>query len=166
MVYELVLGTLPAEVKGAYYEETKRFARLFGIPEAILPANWDAFRAYVERMLASDTLTVTPEASLIGRFLFKPPHPLLAGPTRRSELLTAWLLPPRLAEGFGLDHGGAEGQARFARTVGQLRWLFPKLPRRLRYLPPYVEARRRLAGNTGRDPIGELLTRLFVGDHR
>ena len=163
-VYELVLGALPVQVKAEYYEETKRFARLFGIPEAILPADWGAFRAYVDGMLASGMLTVTPEAAVIGRFLFKPLHPLLAGLTRRSALVTAWLLPERLAEGFGLERGGATGRARFERTIAQLRALFPRLPRRLRYLPPYVEARRRLAGRTDRDVIGEWLGRMFVGD--
>jgi len=162
-VYELVLGALPGEVKAAYYEETKRFARLFGIPESILPADWDAFQTYVERMLASDTLTVTPEAAAIGRFLFEPLHPLAAPLSRRSALVTAWLLPARLAEAFGLDRGGAAGRTRFERTITQLRWLFPRLPRRLRYLPPYVDVRRRLAGRTDRDLVGEWLGRLFVG---
>src|SRR6185436_335155 len=104
------------------------FARLFGIPESILPADWTAFRAYVEQMLASDTLTVTPEAAAIGRFLFEPLNPLAAPLSRRSALVTAWLLPAHLADAFGLDRGGEAGRARFERTIGQLRWLFPRLP--------------------------------------
>jgi hypothetical protein len=44
--------------------------------------------------------------------------------------------------------------------------VYPNLPRRLRYLPAYVEARRRLAGRTGWDPIGETMTKLLVGRAR
>jgi hypothetical protein len=42
-------------------------------------------------------------------------------------------------------------------------WIGPPLPRRVRYLPAYVEARRRIAGRTGKDSIGEVLSRPFVG---
>jgi len=162
-VYELVVGRLPDHVKAEYYEETKRFAWLFGIPDDVLPPDWPSFAAYVARMLASDTLTVTREAADIGRFLFEPLHPIVTVLTRRSALVTAWLLPEHLAVGFGLDRGGPEGHAQFERIVRRLRWLVPHLPRRLRYLPPYVEARRRLAGRTDRDLVGEWLGRAFVG---
>ena len=114
-------------------------------------------------MLASDTLTVTPQAADIGHHLFEPLHPLLAGLTQRSALITAWLLPAHLAGAFGLERGGSEGRARFERTIEQLRWLVPRLPRRLGYLPPYVAARRRIAGRTDWDPIGDWLGRMFVG---
>jgi uncharacterized protein (DUF2236 family) len=163
VVHELVFGPLPERVKWEYYEETKRFAWLFGIPDHVLPPDWPSFSAYMVRMLASDTLTVTPEAAEMGRFLFEPLHPLLASLTRRSARVTAWLLPPHLAQGFGLERGGDPGRREFERTLAQLRWLVPRLPRRLRYLPPYVEARRRLAGRTDRDVLGEWLGRAFVG---
>lgn len=163
LLYELVLGRLPDHVKEEYYEETKRFAWLFGIPDDVLPPDWPSFTDYVERMLASDTLTVTREAAVMGRFLFEPLHPITAVLTRRSVLLTAWLLPERLAAGFGLERGGREGRLGFERLVRQVRWLVPRLPRRLRYLPPYIAARRRLAGRTDRDFVGEWLGRALVG---
>ena len=163
LVYELVLGRVEEAVKAEYYEETKRFAWLFGIPDDVLPPDWPSFAAYVARMLAGDTLSVTPEAAAMAGFLFEPMHALLAPLARRSALVTAWLLPQHLAAGFGLDRGGATGHRTFERTIAQLRWLVPRLPRRLRYLPPYVEARRRLAGRTDRDLVGEWLGRAFVG---
>lgn len=43
-VYELVMRPLGDEEKAAYYEETKRFAALFGIPPEIVPPDWRAFR--------------------------------------------------------------------------------------------------------------------------
>jgi uncharacterized protein (DUF2236 family) len=163
LVHELVLGRLDDAVKAQYYEETKRFAWLFGIPDDVLPPDWPSFSAYVARMLAGDTLAVTREAASMGSFLFEPLYPLTGALTRRSALVTAWLLPEHLARGFGLDRGGERGRAAFERTITYLRWVVPRLPRRLRYLPPYVEARRRLAGRTDRDLVGELLGRAFVG---
>ena len=162
-VYELVVERLPDHVKAEYYEETKRFAWLFGIPDDVLPPDWPSFAEYVARMLASDTLAVTREAADMGRFLFEPLHPIVASLTRQSALVTAWLLPEHLAAGFSLDRGGPEGHARFERIIRRLRWLEPRLPSRLRYLPPYVAARRRLAGRTDRDLVGEWLGRAFVG---
>jgi hypothetical protein len=43
-----------------------------------------------------------------------------------------------------------------------LRATYPRLPRRIRYLPAYVEARRRLAGQGGPDRIGRFLERLAL----
>lgn len=166
LCYETVVRPLSDAEKARYYEETKRFAWLFGIPDSVLPPDWLAFRAYVDDMLASDRLTVTPCARDMGGFLFEPLLPGLGPLMRHYGLLTSWLLPERLAEGFGLPRGGEAGRRRYEATLSTLRRVYPHLPRRLRYQPPYVEARRRLAGRTGRDPIGEAMTRVLVGRAR
>lgn len=163
LCYEAVVRRLSLAEKNRYHEETKRFAYLFGIPDAILPPDWPSFAAYVRDMLASDVLTVTPPAAAMARFLFEPPWPGSRPLAQRYAELTAWLLPARLAEGFGLERGGEAGRRRYEATLGWLRALWPLLPRRLRYVPAYVEARRRVAGRTGRDLPGEFLSRLFVG---
>ena len=61
--------------------------------------------------------------------------------------MTAALLPERLRAEFGLSFGRARERAVFAASIQLLRgqrWL----PPRLRYLPPYIDARRRLAGES------------------
>jgi uncharacterized protein (DUF2236 family) len=161
--FERIVRPLDAAERDAYYEETKRFAQLFGIPAAIVPATWDDFQAYVERMLASDVLTVTEPAARMAGFLFRPLVPGTARLMRRYAEITAWLLPERIAAGFGLARGGDAGRCRVDATLGRLQRLWPRLPERLRYLPAYVEARRRVDGRSGRDPIGDLMNRLFVG---
>ncbi len=166
LCYETLVRPLPLDEKRRYYDETRRFAFLFGIPDDVLPPDWESFRTYVDGMLASDLLAVTPVAADMARFLFRPPLPGLAPVMRRYGLVTAWLLPERLAGGFGLERGGDVGAARNAATLRRLAMVYPWLPRRLRYLPAYVEARRRLAGRIGRDVVGELLTRAFVGSPR
>ena len=49
MAFELIFHPLTAEEKERYYQETKLFAYMFGIPDEILPPTWPDF-AYNERM--------------------------------------------------------------------------------------------------------------------
>jgi uncharacterized protein (DUF2236 family) len=164
--FEAVVRPLASDERRIYYDETRRFASLFGIPDDVLPARVEDFDAYVERMLASDVLTVTEPAARIARFLFQPKLPGTAPLMRRYAEITAWLLPERIAADFGLERGGDAGRRRVDATLARLRRAWPRLPERLRYLPAYVEARRRLEGRTGRDPVGDLLNRVFVGRSR
>ena len=161
--FESVVRPLGVDEKRAYYEETKRFAYLFGIPDTVLPPTWEDFDRYVHAMLASDVLSVAEPAARMATFLFQPLVPGTGAVMRRYAEITAWLLPERLAAGFGLERDGEAGRLRFEAKLRQLRRVWPHLPRRARYLPAYVEARRRIAGRTGKDPIGEALSRLFVG---
>ena len=162
LVYESVVRELSEAEKRDYYAETRRFAGLFGIPDALLPPTWEAFRAYVEGMLSGPTLHASdPGRRMAGVVLS--PHPLLRPVMARYRLVTAHLLPERLAVEFGLERGGAAGQRSFQRILRGTRLVYPRLPRRLRLLPAYVEAERRLAGHTDRDRVGEWLSRILVG---
>jgi uncharacterized protein (DUF2236 family) len=71
---EAWLGPTPAARRAAFYAETVPVARLFGVPETIIPPDLQAFDAYVAAMLAPDG----------------PVHP---GPTAR-DLASAILHPP------------------------------------------------------------------------
>jgi uncharacterized protein (DUF2236 family) len=164
--FEAVVRPLSIDERRIYYDETRRFAWLFGIPDDVLPPSWDAFDAYVEAMLASEVLTVAEPAARMAGFLFRPLVPGSGALMRRYAEITAWLLPERLADAFGLARGGDAGRRRVDATLARLRRLWPYLPERLRHLPAYVEAQRRVEGRTGRDPVGDWLGRLFVGGRR
>jgi uncharacterized protein (DUF2236 family) len=166
LCYEAVVRPLAPSEKDRYYAETRRFAALFGIPDEVLPADWSAFRRYVDGMLAGDVLVVTPPAAEMARFLLRPLLPGTGPLVRRAAELTAWWLPEPLARGFGLARGGETGRRRTERLLRRAGRVWPHVPRRLRYLPAYVEARRRLAGRTGPDPVGAALGRLWVGGDR
>ncbi|MCC6554650.1 MAG: DUF2236 domain-containing protein [Polyangiaceae bacterium] len=163
LCHEAIVRPLTAAEKAIYYDESRCFASLFGIPAAVLPPDWPSFNDYVARTLESDALVVTPPAAQMARFLFAPPFPGAGRLMRGYAELTAWLLPARLAEGFGLDRGGAGGYRRHEARLALLRALWPHLPARLRKVPPYIEAQRRVSGQIGRDPLGELLSRLWIG---
>lgn len=162
-MFEAVVRPLRADEKERYYAETRRFAALFGIPESVLPDDFAAFQSYVEGQLDGSLLQVTPAAAEMGDFVLRPLWPVLGPLMRRYRAFTADFLPERLVEAFDLPRRGSRERRAGASMLRVVRAIHPRLPDRLRELPPYVEARRRLAGQVGRDRLGERLTRVFVG---
>jgi uncharacterized protein (DUF2236 family) len=161
LAYQMVLPAVSGEERERYYGESLRFAALFGLAAADLPADWTAFAAYNDAMLRSDTLTVSAAArDIAGELLLRPGHWLRAPSWYRA--MTASLLPPRLREGFALPFGARE-QARAERAIARIRRTYPLLPARLRYVAPYHEALARLAGRSRADPLTRLLNRLWIG---
>ena len=161
-MHETFLGPLEETVKERYYRETRRFAALFGLAEDELPPSWGDFLEYNRRMWESSELAVGSAGRTIAGYLFAAPDAVFASAFDRLRLITAGLLPEPVRERFGLELGPAERRS-FARTVGALRAWIPRLPARLRYVPPYFEARRRIERRVGPDRVGELMTGLYLG---
>jgi uncharacterized protein (DUF2236 family) len=134
---------------------------LFGLSDEVLPADWDAFSEYFERMIASDQIAVGKPAREMASFLFASPKPFARPLFRWLELMTAGLMPERLRAPFGFSYGPLDEKL-FSASLSMLRATYPRLPRRLRYVPAYVAARRRLAGRKGPDRFGQLLERLAL----
>jgi uncharacterized protein (DUF2236 family) len=165
IAHDLVLPPLSVTERERYYSETRICASLFGIPSAALPPDWTAFTAYKERMLASDTLTVTPAARAIAHQI------LINGGSRWLHvpawygMLTARLLPDRLRAAFGLRYGSPE-HASAERTLKWIRRVYPLLPDCFRYVGPYHEARGRILGRSGPDFTTQALNRFWIGRSR
>jgi uncharacterized protein (DUF2236 family) len=159
--HELVFGPMAPDHKERYYRESRRFARLFGISDAVMPSSWSAFRDYFDGMLASDTISVGRTAREIAGFLFQSPRGRFVPLFHWVETLTAGLLPPRIRAELGLPWT-ARHRALHAVSLRAVRRAYPRLPRRLRYVPAYVRARRRLDGIEGPDRVGDLLERLVT----
>jgi uncharacterized protein (DUF2236 family) len=161
MAYELVLPPLTAARRQRYYDESRLFAALFGIPDACLPPDWNSFSAYVAATMQSDTLAVSPQARALGLGMIGGGATLFPIPSS-YRALTASLLPPRIREAFGFRYGPAEQKA-VQRSIARLRRLYPLLPSRLRYVGPYQEAQQRLAGKPSADTLTRLCNRLWIG---
>jgi uncharacterized protein (DUF2236 family) len=159
-VYDAVVAPLSREERGRYYEESKRFAWLFGIPDRVLPADYDAFQRYWDDMLASEVIKVGEPAAQIGRFLMASPHPALQPLTSWYRVMTAGFLPERIRAEFGLAFGSVE-RAMFTASLAAIRRVYPRVPARLRHIPAYVEAARRVRGEEGPDRFGRTLERLL-----
>lgn len=142
-VRELVGWPLSADEREGYYRESRRFAKLFGIPAGELPADAAALAAYLERAVAEGEVAVTAPARQMARFLLAPPHPALAPVFGWYRAVTAALLPEPLGRDFGLRCTPAQAAAVTAscRSLGAV---WRTLPPGLRRIPEYQAALERL----------------------
>jgi uncharacterized protein (DUF2236 family) len=149
-------GELSAADKESYYREVRRFARLFGLGDELLPADWAAFTAYCARMLAGDELAVGQPARETAAFLLSVPGAPLAPVMPLYARITAGMLPPRLREEYDLPSSRAD-ELVYQGSLSAVRRGWRHIPVRLRLRPEYVEARRRLAGRPRPDRVGRAL---------
>lgn len=111
---------LDADTLEAYYRDHRVVGRLLGVPDALIPPDWDAFRTFFDEMLTGDRLTVTRQAREIGAAVLDPPVPM--PDIGRVRAITTALLTPRLREAFGLPWD-ADRAERFERFVASVRAL-------------------------------------------
>ncbi len=156
MAFEIGFGPLPAADKEGYYQELRRFARLFGLRDEVLPADWQAFTAYCAGMYAGDELAVGRPAREIATFLLSARGAPLSPVMGWYANLTAGMLPARLRAAYGLPFSRAD-ELLYAGSLRALRRGWPRIPARLRLRPEYVEATRRLAGKPRPDRLGRAL---------
>lgn len=146
------LEPLPADVVARYYDETQPIGRAFGIPEALLPADYPAFRAYIDRMLAQGGPIVVGEtARELAHAVLHPPLgpilPVLAAVPAPLYSWTLWpavgLLPAGVREAYGLRWGRLD-QAVSSWLVASWRAWRPLVPAGIRQMPQALAADRRL----------------------
>jgi uncharacterized protein (DUF2236 family) len=132
LVYERFVRPLTERDRRRYYLETVDAADLFGIPRAVIPADLDAFRGYVGRMLQGPELRATAEGRRLVADVLRPPLPLpLRVPTAAVRLITLSLLPERIRSMFGL-RAGIRSRAALATASRASRLLLPVLPAAMR----------------------------------
>ena len=144
-MYEKMEEPLTQQEKDRFYEETKLFAMLFGIPESALPADWNEFMDYNRAMWASPQLTVTPAAMRLKDDLFKAQSIWMIFPMWGQEIITSAELPPRIRDQYDMKYGWWQkmnyGWMRAgAWTLGAL------LPKNMERQAVYHEAMARLEG--------------------
>ena len=151
--YDAWLSPYPPEARARFYAETRQIGRAFGIPDSLLPADIDAFDAYVAAMLApGGPIHVTPTAREIGRAILNPPlGPIIPALAWLPSPLYAWtlwpavgLLPPRIRDEFGLTWGARERAVAAWLVAGWRGWR-PLVPTALRWMPQARAADRRVA---------------------
>jgi uncharacterized protein (DUF2236 family) len=140
---ELIDGPIPAPIADRYLVEMHRFARLFGIPRALLSPTHAEHTAYMREMIASDRIAVSASAREMGQFLFgrqpdRPQPPL----GRLAEAMSASMLPPSLVEAFELR----PAPRLVAAALGVFRTIHHRLPLALTRIPAHAEALDRLTG--------------------
>lgn len=144
-MHELFHGPLGKAERDQYYAESKLFAFLFGIPESAMPDTWEDYLAYFNQVVESDELAVGDVGRQLVAFIFNM-KPWLLPLLGRHKLHTAILLPERLRADFGLPERNAKNQAKFDFDVKLIRRAMQHAPANIKYLPPYIEATRRIEG--------------------
>lgn len=160
-VYERVVAPLSPEEKEQLWREWKIFGRLFGLSEAVMPDTWVAFQAYFRGMLESGILSPTRPAKEIGALLFQGPNIFTALVMKWYGWMTAGLMPEKLRDAYGMPFRSLQ-RFTFKVSMAVIGFVWSKLPGRLRYLPAYVEANRRMKGLPERDTFGRRIEDLVV----
>ena len=163
------LGSVPRERRARFYAETLVVGRAFGVPEAMLPADLDAFEAYIAGMLGPDG-PVHPSA-LSRDLVWAVMHPPLAPAVERGGvarrlgraapvaaavlrrvprgvatpllLPAVGLLPAGLREELGLRWGPAERVVSAWLTMAWRAWR-PVFPVGARWFPQVLAAYERV----------------------
>lgn len=144
-MYEEMEHELSAEEKDQFYEETKLFAMLFGIPENALPEDWNAFMEYNRAMWESPQLTVTPNAMQLKNDLFDAQSIWMIMPLWVQKNLTAANLPARIRDQYEMKYGWWQKFNNSWIMAGA--WTTQVLlPKSMERHPVYKEAQARLEG--------------------
>ncbi|MGI8557131.1 MAG: oxygenase MpaB family protein [Solirubrobacteraceae bacterium] len=127
--YELLVRTLSAREREAFWQDYLLFGELFGLPRSAAPGSYGEFREYWHARLSSPELHLTKAARQMGHAVaFEIPMPAQMQLAKRlHDLLILGSMPARVRELYGLDwfsaHRAAHGAA--VRTVRAARPLTP-----------------------------------------
>lgn len=143
VAYNIFVKPLALDEKSRYYDDSKKLAYLFEIPETILPSSLIDFESYMEQMLKGGEIAIGPTArALAQEILFPRPWILRpAGPLFR--IITARLLPEPLRIGYGIVWNRRKEKI-FWLIARSIRRLLPLVPGPLRIVPNARRAEKTL----------------------
>lgn len=153
--YDRFIQPLSYREKNEYYQESKMFARLFGVSESVLPSTYEEFKTYYHKTLHK--IDVTERAKEQCEYILE------GGPlfTHTARLNAAAFLPSKLREQFGFSWNQRDRIEWFAASKMMKRSI-PYLPDDLRYFSYYLERRDDL----DKTDSGVFDTELFDRFHR
>ncbi len=104
--YEQFLPPLSVVERARFYEESKTVARILGLTDDDLPADFDAFVVYFQNMVNGPELALTPTVRMLADQVIHPPiswFPRIAGDA--LSVATAALLPAQVRDLYNLRWG-------------------------------------------------------------
>lgn len=144
-IYELIFRPLDRDERNQFYEETKLFAYMFGIEDDYIPPTFEDFCEYNEKMFSTDILTVDEASMDVARYVLAAPNKASVPIVEWFKIMTAGLLPARIAHAYQFKWGRFEERV-FEASIRALRAGTPLVPGLLRYSPIYRRAAHRVAG--------------------
>ncbi len=143
-VYDRFVVPLTDADEQRYHEESARVAVALGVPANMVPATIRELRAWMDEMVVSGRVRVTPDARRIARTVLYPTRfpPRLAWDA--AHLVSLATLPDAIRRQYGL--GWSDARERGIRRIASVtRALLPYLPGTLRHAPHARGADRRVA---------------------
>lgn len=138
--YDRFVRPLNESEREDYYLEAKIAARLFGIPDEMIPRTLRDFDAYMDETIGGGDLAVGADGRRVAESIMDPPLPVVLRQLLGSgRILTEGLLPPALRDRFGYQWN-ARRQRNLERAQLVSRRILPHLPDRLRYFPHAIAA--------------------------
>jgi uncharacterized protein (DUF2236 family) len=157
VAYDAWIEPLARAARERYYAETLAIGRAFGVPAERLPADLQAFDAYVSEMLSAEgPVHAGATARELAWHVLHPPlgpiaPPLAAMPSAAYSWLlwpSIGLLPATTREEYGFRHGPFERAVSWWLLAGWQLWR-PLLPVALRQMPQALAADRRVTRPDG-----------------
>lgn len=143
-VYDRFVAPLTDDDRQRYHEESGRVGVALGIPAHALPPTIGELRAWMERMIRSGEVRVTPDARRIARTVIYPSRfpPRMAWDV--AHLVSMTTLHPELRRQYGIGWS-VERERGMGRLAALSRRVLPRLPALLRTAPQARAADRRIA---------------------
>jgi uncharacterized protein (DUF2236 family) len=146
-VYDRFVAPLTDADEQRYHEESARVAVALGVPNDAVPATIRELRDWMDEMVVSGRVRVTPDARRIARTVLYPTRfpPRVAWDA--AHLVSLATLPDAIRRQYGL--GWSDARERGMRRIASVtRAVLPWLPGPLRHAPHARGADRRVAQST------------------
>ena len=142
VAYDLFVKPLTLDEKSRYYEDSKRLAELFEIPQTLVPGSLVEFAGYMDGMLGGDEIAVGPTARDLAEEILYPRPWILRPASPVFRFITAGLLPEPLQRGYGVGWNTNKEKV-FRVIANSIRRLLPLVPESLRIVPNARAAEKR-----------------------
>lgn len=148
--HQALFGRLTEAEIEAFYQQSRTYAQILGVPAEHQPATYAEFVPYYRAQI--NTFKLTEASKLVAEQVLNPKVPAHMRPGIAAvKLLTAGLMPAPLREQYGWEWN-ARRERRFLMLVNALRLIYPRLPLAVRTLPRtyYLGTARRKLAKIGR----------------
>lgn len=143
-VYGRFVGPLPPGEEQRYHEESARVGIALGIPEDRIPPTVAELRSWMDEMIRSGRVRVTPDARRIARTVLYPSRFPPRAAWDVAHLVSLATLPDAIRGQYGI-RWSARRERGMERIAAASRRVLPMLPDRLRVAPQARAADRRVA---------------------
>lgn len=133
--YTLFVAPLEPSAQDQYCQEATAMEDWLGLAPGTFPGTWAAVEDLIARAREDGTLSITPMARALARFVLEPPQPRWQAPgVALWQLLTLGLLPGWLREMYGFPWK-AKDEKRYVQLTNWINRLWIRLPLAFRHWP-------------------------------